>query len=248
LEKNIPILVISFFKKSVSAPRDILFTDMHSHLLAGLDDGVKSHEEAIEIIKIFHELGYRKLITTPHIMSDYYRNNPAIIKQALDDLNTIISRIGIDINVQAAAEYYLDEDFIKKITNDEPLLTMGDKYLLFETNFFTEPYQLNELIFTAITKGYKPILAHPERYQYMTLEKAEELRNRGVYLQINIPSLLGVYGKPSMKLAMKLIELGWIDFIGSDCHNQNHIHTLEEAYKNNYFVKALELPLLNNSL
>ena len=221
---------------------------MHSHLLAGLDDGVKSHEEAVEIIIKFRDLGYKKLITTPHIMSDYYRNEPKQIKRTLHELNDILAAKGIGIKVEAAAEYYLDEELIKKLATHEPLLTLGDRYLLFETNFFTEPYQLNEFVFAAITKGYQPILAHPERYQYMSLEKAEELRDRGVRLQINIPSLMGAYGKPVMKMAEKLIDKGWIDFVGSDCHNFTHIETLAEAYRNKYFIKALDLPLLNNSL
>lgn len=248
MEKIISFFVISFFKKTVSAPKDILLADMHSHLLAGLDDGVKLNEEAVHIILKFQELGYQKLITTPHIMSDYYRNEPEQIKNALNQLSVILLEKGIDIKVEAAAEYYLDEELIKKLNNQETLLTMGDNYLLFETNFFTEPYQLNEFIFTAITRGYKLILAHPERYQYMSLEKAEELRDRGVHLQLNIPSLVGAYGKPVMKMAEKLVDKGWVDFVGSDCHNIIHIETLAEAYQNKYFIKALELPLLNNSL
>lgn len=240
--------MISFFKKSVVAPKDVLTTDMHSHLLAALDDGVKTHDEAIQIILKFEQLGYRKLITTPHIMSDYYRNEPINIKHRLGELNDVIKQKNIAIKVEAAAEYYLDEELMRKLTQKEELLTMGDNYLLFETNFFTEPYQLNEFIFAALTQGYRPILAHPERYQFMTLEKAEELRDRGVKLQLNATSLIGAYGKPVTKMAEKLIEKGWVDLIGSDCHNMMHVTALEEVYRNKFFAKALDLPLMNNFL
>lgn len=221
---------------------------MHSHLLAGLDDGVKTHEEAVELIQHFHQLGYNKVITTPHIMSDYYRNEPAQILAKSIELNKILEENQIPLIVQAAAEYYLDENLLSGIHAEEKLLTFGANYLLFETNFFSEPYQLNDFIFNAITKEYKPVLAHPERYQYMTMGKAEELRDRGVLLQVNIPSIVGYYGKPIEKMAIKLIEAGWVDLLGSDCHNQLQCKAVEDAFHNKNFKKALDLPLLNNSL
>jgi len=221
---------------------------MHSHLLAALDDGVKTPEEALEIIQQFYRLGYRKLITTPHIMSDYYRNDPAGIKAKLTELRSRLAQQNIPMEMEAAAEYYLDEELILKVENKEKLLTFGNNYLLFETNFLNEPYQLNDFIFKVITQGYKPILAHPERYGYMTLEKAEELHDRGVLLQINIPSLIGFYSKPIQRLAIKLIEKGWVDMLGSDCHTSLHMQVMEEAIQDKNFRKAVDLPLLNNSL
>ncbi len=221
---------------------------MHSHLLAGLDDGVKSHDEAIELIRNFHRLGYKKVITTPHIMSDYYRNEPEQIISAAAGLNKLLQDNQIPVTVEAAAEYYLDEHLTTIINGEKRLLTFGTNYLLFETNFFSEPLHLNEFIFNAITHGYKPVLAHPERYQYMTLQKAEELRDRGVLFQLNIPSMVGFYGKPVERMAAKLIDAGWIDLLGSDCHNLIQFQALEAALKNKHFKKALNFPLLNNLL
>jgi protein-tyrosine phosphatase len=223
-------------------------TDMHSHLLAGLDDGVKSHEEALLLIQHFSRLGYKKIITTPHIMSDYYRNEPEQILAKLEELKTILAENHIQVTIEAAAEYYLDETLITKINNDQRLLTFGSNHLLFETNFFSEPFQLNEFIFNAITHGYKPILAHPERYQYMTMQKAEDLKDRGVLLQLNIPSMVGFYGKPVERIAVKLIEAGLVDLVGSDCHSLLQFNALEDAFKSKNFKKALALPLLNNLL
>jgi len=221
---------------------------MHSHLLAGLDDGVKSHDEAIQLIQNFYQLGYRKVITTPHIMSDYYRNEPDQIISKVEELNKLLQEKQIPVIVQAAAEYYLDENLISKVNDLQKLLTFGTNYLLFETNFFSEPYHLNDFIFNVITQGYKPVLAHPERYQYMSMEKAEELHNRGVLLQLNIPSLVGYYGKPIERMAVKLIEAGRVNFLGSDCHNLLQCKAVEEAFANRNFKKALDLPLLNNTL
>jgi protein-tyrosine phosphatase len=240
--------VISFFKKKKESLSQVITTDMHSHLLAGLDDGVKSHEEALLIVQNFTRLGYKKIITTPHIMSDYYRNEPEQILAKLEEFNKVLEENNIQVKVEAAAEYYLDETLIAKINNNQRILTFGSKYLLFETNFFSEPFQLNEFIFNAITHGYKPILAHPERYQYMTMQKAEDLKDRGVLLQMNIPSIVGYYGKPVERMAIKLVEAGWIDLVGSDCHNLLQFNALEDAFKNKHFKKALDLRLLNNLL
>lgn len=221
---------------------------MHSHLLAALDDGVKTHAEAIAIVQQFHQLGYTKLITTPHIMSDTYRNTPEGILNKLGELKQEIAAAGIPVQLEAAAEYYLDETVLDLINADSKLLTFSGAYFLFETNFYSEPYQLNDFIFKSLTNGYKPILAHPERYAYMTMEKAEELYHRGVLLQINSLSLIGFYGKPIQKLAQKIIDQKWVHLLGSDCHNILQVQLQTEIIKDKYYRKALDLPLLNNKL
>jgi len=115
-------------------------------------------------------------------------------------------------------------------------------------NYMTEPYQLKDFIFKIITQGYKPVLAHPERYQFMTLEKAEDLHHRGVLLQLNILSFIDYYSKPVRQMANQLVDQGWVNFLGSDCHNIRHATLLTEAFSNKHFKKALALPLLNNLL
>jgi protein-tyrosine phosphatase len=243
--------VFNWFKpKQKIDPASLPRVDIHSHLLPNLDDGVQSFEEAEELIKKFAALGYKKLVTTPHVMSDFYRNTPDDIQTKLKELNAFLTEKNIAIELEAAAEYYLDEDLQEKIETGEPLLTINNKYLLFETNFMTEPLNLKEFIFTATTKGYKLILAHPERYIYLqnNFEKAEDLLNRGVLFQLNISSLSGYYSKSAQQMAFKLIDKGWIHFVGSDCHNLQHMQLLTQTQNHKYFQKALSLPLLNNSL
>jgi protein-tyrosine phosphatase len=246
--------VLSWFRRkntSEEQSANVPVIDIHSHLLPGLDDGVQSYEEAEAIILSFKNLGYRKLITTPHVMSDFFRNTNEMILEKLEELNIALAQKGIDITVEAAAEYYLDEELIKRIETDSPLLTFGQKYLLFETNFMTEPLNLKEFIFLATTKGYKPVLAHPERYLYLqsNFEKAIDLLGRGVLFQLNISSLSGYYSKGAQSTAQKLIDKGYVHFLGSDCHNMQHFQLLQETRKNNkYFQKAISLPLLNNTL
>ncbi|HEY5746845.1 MAG TPA: CpsB/CapC family capsule biosynthesis tyrosine phosphatase [Chryseolinea sp.] len=239
-----------FNKKTAPAHAASLHTDIHSHLLPGLDDGVQTYEDAVEIITHFEQLGYRKLITTPHVMSDAYRNTPEIISDALQKLRTHLKDRGIAMEVDAAAEYYLDETVMRMLENNERLLTFGKNLLLFETNFLNEPFNLKEFIFKANTKGYQPVLAHPERYIYLqnNVEKAHDLLDRGVLLQVNISSITGYYSKEAQRTAHKLIDRGWIHLLGSDCHARQHADLVAVAQRMKHFQKALSLPLLNNSL
>ncbi|MFZ2907176.1 MAG: CpsB/CapC family capsule biosynthesis tyrosine phosphatase [Cyclobacteriaceae bacterium] len=242
--------MLSWFNKSRTQAGILPVVDVHSHLLSNLDDGVQSLEEAEKIILRFQQLGYKKLITTPHVMSDSYRNSNQTILEKCNELQYWLKSKSIEIEIQAAAEYYLDEELMRKLDSGEPLLTFGNQYLLFETNFMTEPMNLKEFIFLATIKGYKPVLAHPERYIYLqtNFNKLEDILNRGVLFQLNISSISGYYSKAAQKIAQKLIDRGWIHLLGSDCHNELHIQLLEKIRHTKYFQKAISLPLLNNSL
>ena len=236
--------------KKKAALTGTLSTDVHSHLLPGLDDGVKSLEESIAVIVVFQKLGYTKLITTPHVMHDHYRNTPESIHASLATVRQHLQDRDIGVVLDAAAEYYLDEYLMQLLEADEKLLTFGDGYLLFETNFISEPLNLNEFIFAATTRGYKPVLAHPERYLYLhdNMDRMEDLINRGVLFQINMGSLVGIYSRKVQTLAGKLIDKGFVHLLGSDCHHLAHVELLDQARRTRSFEKALTLGLLNNNL
>ncbi len=237
-------------KKEPTKNVNPLQVDIHSHLLPRLDDGVQSYEESEDVILHFQKLGYRKLITTPHVMSDTYKNPTEKILSRLAKLRTYLESQRIDMQIEAAAEYYLDEQVFRMVEQDKDVLTFGKNLLLFETNFLNEPFNMKEFIFMATTKGYKPVLAHPERYLYLQndLAKAEDLLDRGVLFQINISSITGFYSKIVQTTAHKLIDRGWVHLLGSDCHHLQHVRLVEEAQQLKYFQKALSLPLINNSL
>ena len=240
--------MFSFFKKKLYSSS--LKVDIHSHLLPSLDDGVKTVEESLSIIRHFESLGYKKLITTPHVMADVYRNTAEDIQNKLTLIQSVLKEQNLNITLHAAAEYYLDEQLMQSIHNHEKLLTLHDKYLLFETNFLSEPLNMKEFIFLASSRGYKLILAHPERYVYLyrQFDKLEDLLNRGVLFQVNITSLTGYYSKQAKQMAIELINRGWVHWLGSDCHHIGHAHLVSVAISGKYFQKALDLPLLNNSI
>ncbi len=243
--------MFGFLKKKVEQPASILEVDIHSHLIPGVDDGVQSFEESLALIKGFEEKGYKKLITTPHIMADFYDNSETHLKEIVNDLMQKVLENNISINIEVAAEYYLDDRLNERISDPkEEFLTFGNNYLLFETSFMNEPLYLKEFIFNAKSRGLNPVLAHPERYHYLISNNSlvEELANREVLFQLNINSLSGYYSKQVKKFAEKLIDAGSIHFAGSDCHNQLHFENLSKAKSTKYYNKLLSLPLKNNSL
>lgn len=238
-----------FSKPKLLAPANlsVLHTDMHSHFIPGIDDGSKSLEDSVELIKAMKELGYKKIITTPHIMSDYYRNTPEIIYNGMQKVKQELSRQNIQIDFTAAAEYYLDYDFIQKI-KEKNLLTLSANYVLFELPFISEPVNLHACVFELQMAGYKPVLAHVERYSYWhhQYDKIRSLKDKGVLLQLNINSLSGHYTLPVKKMAEKLIDDNMIDLLGSDCHNINHIQLIHHTIRMPYFHKILQTQTLLN--
>ena len=243
--------LFSFLNKETNLElENPLIVDLHSHLIFDVDDGSKSIENSIELISGLSKLGYKKLITTPHIMGDFYRNSKENLFPKRDIIREELKKNNINIQFECAAEYYLDESLISKLKSNENLLTFGDNYVLFETSFMNKPNQLYEVIFDLLANGYKPILAHPERYLYLheTFEHYQELKEKGVLFQMNINSINGYYSKPVKKIAEKLISEKMINFLGSDCHNIKHVDNLEKTFSEKYFKKAMTLPLLNNSL
>jgi tyrosine-protein phosphatase YwqE len=243
---------IGLFKKDntqLSIP-NFLTIDVHSHLLPGLDDGSKNMEETIQLLQRFIQLGYKKVITTPHVMSDFYRNTPEIILNKLQDVRSVMEAQQLNIEIEAAAEYYLDEVFVKKIHNEEALLTFGDKYLLFETSFYNKPFQISEVIFDLQSQGYKPVFAHPERYIYLydEFDFLVDLAEKGVVLQINLNSLSGYYGKAAQEVAEKLIDLNLTYLVGTDCHQLKHLEVLENTRRKKYYTKLDEMKLINHQL
>jgi tyrosine-protein phosphatase YwqE len=243
----------SLFKRKTEDDKDVptLTVDMHSHLLPAIDDGVTTYEQAVGILTEFVKLGYKKMVITPHIMGDFYRNTPEIIYDKLDKLRDIVKELQLPIILEAAAEYYLDESFIEKLKTKEPLLCFGEKkYVLFETSYMNSSPYTTQVIFMLQSQGYRPVLAHPERYVYLfeNFDTLYTLKEKGCLFQINMSSLIGYYSRPSKMIAERLINEKMVDFIGTDCHNEKHLAAVKDTTATNYFKKALQLNLLNNTL
>ena len=204
----------------------MLKTDIHSHFIPGIDDGSPNIDTTIRLVLEMKKLGFRKLITSPHVMSDAYDNSSEKILQGLNFVRNELKIRNIDIEIDAAAEYYIDYNFEQKI-GKEMFLTFGENYLLVELSFVDAPKNLFDIIFKLQLEGYKVVLAHPERYHYFQVKDYQDLTQRGVFLQINLLSLIGYYSKEVQDKAENLIANNMVRFIGSDCHNMRHV----ELYK-----------------
>lgn len=227
---------------------DYYTTDLHSHLIPGIDDGVKTLEESINIIKELKNLGYKKLITTPHIMSHRFPNNKENILVGLEKVQSELIKQNIDIEIQAAAEYYYDEHFIELIRKKD-LLTFGDNYVLFELSYTSNPFGLEQVVFELLNSGYKPILAHPERYTFYSnsLEKYDILKDLGLHFQINLNSLHKFYGKKPKSAAEYLVKNSLVDFIGSDIHSIKYFESLKSFINTGQLDEIFEKNQIKNS-
>lgn len=239
-----------FGKKEKRVSEFTLSTDLHSHILPAIDDGSSSLEESIEMLRAMQEAGYNKLIVTPHVMVDVYRNTPKIVRQKLELLRDEASLQGLDIKIDAAAEYYLDDGFLEHLSSKD-MLSFGDNYLLFETSYMDRPINMEEMIFEIQSAGFKPVLAHPERYRYINdLEKDySKLKELGVLFQLNLNSLIGGYGKSAKQKAEFLVKKGMVSFLGSDAHGLKHIEGIKKVKNSEIFDTIFRNnTILNDSL
>jgi len=234
-------------KKQAPAKVPALKVDLHSHLIPGIDDGSKSMEESMELLRGLEALGYEKVITTPHIMFDAYKNTPKSIKEGLAALRNAAKSEGINVEIEAAAEYYLDEGFYDHLQSQEVMSIKG-RYLLFETSYVSRPLQLEEMIFEIGAAGYTPLMAHPERYRYIKDPSKEygRLKELGVMFQVNANSFGGHYGRSAKGLADFLSKEGMIDFLGSDVHHQRHVETLGDVFRSESYTAVFENNTIRN--
>ncbi len=243
--------MLGFFKKKEKKTTpdfnyESIMVDMHSHVLPGIDDGAQNVGESLFLIKKMMEVGIKKIIATPHIMVDFYRNTPEIINAALETLKVELKKEKIEIEIEAAAEHYFDETFEKRV-DEKKLMTMGDNYALFEYSFVSPPPNAFQVIQKMIEwGGYKPVLAHPERYPYMTIGEIANLRAWGCNMQLNTISLTGYYGKEVKKKAEAMIDNDIVDFISSDMHHPRHAAAFRDALNFPHLQKMLTNYSLKN--
>lgn len=211
------------------------FTDWHSHILPGVDDGVQTMEESLAILCLYEALGVTTVWLTPHIMEDI-PNETAFLRQRFSELKAAYTG---PIELHLAAENMLDNLFDERLESND-LLPLGEKgdHLLVETSYFNPPMNLHATIERIKANGYYPVLAHPERYVYLNARDYGKLKVRGVKFQLNILSLAGVYGRSVKKKAKELLNNGYYDFLGTDIH---HVEATRFFTKTNIYIKNLQI-------
>ncbi len=207
------------FKKSVVSLEDSGmfrgFTDWHSHILPGVDDGIKTLENSLEVLECYEKLGFRKVWLTPHVMEDV-PNHPEKLREVFAKLKEAWKG---ELQIALAAENMLDSLFDERLQAGE-VLPIGDEgnHLLVETSYFNPPMEFHEMLDDVKAKGFYPVLAHPERYRYMSEHDYELLKDMDVKFQANFMSAVGAYGETARKKLEWLLENGMIDLVGSDVH------------------------------
>jgi tyrosine-protein phosphatase YwqE len=246
--------MFEFLFKSGKVKPDLSFiaVDMHSHLLPGLDDGLREVEQSVEFIKDLKELGYHKLICTPHILSDLYPNSREKIMPKLDLVRQALSNAGVDVKIEAAAEYMIDHDFSQAVSTSkkEDLLTIENDYILVEMSYLAASPVFEQTIFDLRMLGLTPILAHPERYSYYhsDFDQYHRFKELGCKLQVNLLSLSGGYGPYVKRTAEKLFKNKMVDFLGTDMHHERHLGMLKElATKKDFYEMIKDAEIMNSS-
>lgn len=226
--------------------RDLIpdnYIDIHSHLLPGIDDGSPSLEITTTLINGLEEIGFKKFITTPHIMGDVWNNTSNEITEKLFSTISELKVHNINNRLKAAAEYMIDAEFWE-LFKKEPLLCLKDNLVLVEISYLNPPIQLYDILFELQVAGYQPVLAHPERYSFYhetTLSHYKKLKKVGCLFQLNMLSTTGYYGERVAKTADLLLKNGLIDFVGSDVHHTRHLEFMHKkiVLKNHEYLTPI---------
>lgn len=221
--------------------------DLHSHMIPGIDDGVETIEDALAMLQRMKKLGYRRIFTTPHVMWDCYRNTPEIIRAGLNDLRVAAANAGLDLEIDAAAEYFIDEHFVELLSTGGEILTLPGNRVLVELPYSTKLLNTAETLFLIVEKGYKPVLAHPERYTYFYQDPTiyRKFCDQGCELQVNVLSLSNYYGENVHKMADWLLSNGLITYLGTDAHKLGHLDLINRSDKKGWLKRY---PFQNHKL
>ncbi len=243
--------LFDFLSKKNKEEKILFFdTEVHCHILPGIDDGSPDIATSVSLVKHMKEWGIKRIITTSHVTESTFENNPETIRAAYNSLQGALDSEGIEMDIHLSAEYRLDDLFLSQLKADN-ILPFPENYLLIENSFYQPYWEIKELIFDLQLKGYTPILAHPERYMYYhkTPNIYKELHSQGCLFQVNLLSLSGYY--PQVKsVAWQLLEQGMVDFIGTDLHHHKHVEHISQYLQTREYSKLADKAqgIKNNSI
>lgn len=222
-------MFFSFKKKHSLVQSGILkgMTDIHSHILPGVDDGSPDKATSLELLHFLEELGITSVWFTPHVMSDMRQNTSSHLMERFKAFQECYSG---PVRLHQAGEYMMDAQFVSKLPSG--VLLLGNNHLLVETSYMLPPVGMKEILASVRQSGYFPVIAHPERYTYMDMEAYRELYTTdGYHLQLNLMSLSGYYGPGARRTAEKLLAEGMYSYVGSDLHHLERYAPMLESMK-----------------
>ena len=242
---------MSIFKKKIEGLENFssLGVDFHSHVIPGIDDGSSSLEESLKMLQLWIDMGFKKIIASPHVITALYPNTKDIILSQMYHLKEVIHDKKLPIEFEATAEYRLDFEFLERMEKGELIPFGRGNFILIELPFQKPAFSIEEIIFEIETTGYQPILAHPERYLYLSADfkKYQAMKDRGLLFQLNANSLNGLYNGLVKRTAEKLIKNNMVEFICSDAHYCQHLTEMNKLLKNRHFNMLVESGMLRNN-
>lgn len=239
-----------FHKSTTSKPLLPYTTEVHCHILPGIDDGAPDPEHALPLLRQMREWGVEKVIATPHVTEASFENTPQTVADAYDRLCREPEFAETGLQLCYSAEYRMDDNFLR-ILQQNGIMPMPGNHILIENSFLQPFWNIKELVFELQLKGFSPILAHPERYAYYHDDKKiyQELHEQGCEFQVNLLSLAGYYNKRSKEVAEWLASKQMIDYLGSDLHNNNHVLHINKYLSGKEFARHMKcIHLKNNAL
>lgn len=244
--------MFNFFSRK-SEPQPLFFkTDIHCHVLPGIDDGSPDVATSVRLIENMQRWGIERIIASPHVTFGTFENTQESTDAAMATLQAELDRAGNTVALSHSAENRIDDLFVSNFESGK-LMTLPGKRVLVENSFMLEPWNLEQILFDLQVKGYQPILVHPERYSYYYGKKSryEVLHNTGAAFQVNVLSLAGHYGKMEKQIAEYLIDKGFVDYLGTDLHRMAHVESIDRYLASKDYLKhrdALQGRIMNDSI
>lgn len=239
-----------FKKKNAQEPVKLCFsTDIHCHLVPGVDDGAANAQVSADLIERMQNWGINRIFTSPHVAQHTFENTQESLDEALEQLKSELTSRGNDIRIDRSAEYRIDEYSLSQIKSGYAK-TLPNNYIIVENSFIQEPWGLDQILFDIKVMGYKPIWAHPERYFYYhnKRNRYDDIHASGTLFQVNLLSLAGYYGKEEKIIADYLVDKGYVDFLGTDIHRMAHVDAIDAYIQTKDYRKiASKLHLLNDT-
>lgn len=246
--------MFNFFHKKPSPDESRLCfsTDIHCHVLPGVDDGSPDLETSLALVEAQERMGIKRVFASPHVTLGVFENTPETIAGPREELRKALAEKGVSVELNNHAEYRIDDFSLAQIDSPQVMKLPGD-YVMIENPFSSEPGLLDKIVFDLQVKGFRPVLAHPERYSYYYRrpERYQQLHDAGLLFQVNVLSLAEAYGKEQRKTGEYLIDKSLVDFLGTDMHNMRHVEIIDRYLRSRAAAshrRSLEGRLLNDRI
>lgn len=236
-------MLFDFFIRKKAPAKLPFHTDIHCHIVPGVDDGSPDAETSVKLLEHMHDWGIDRVFASPHSTQDTFENTPAALAGPFRELTEAVEKAKLPVELHMHTENRIDDFFLQQLEKND-LLVLPKNFILLENSFSVEPWDLNRLIFDVGVKGLVPILAHPERYRYYNghhRDRYFELADSGLMFQINLLSLAGHYGKRERETALFLLKNRLVQFIGTDLHRASHVESIERYLHSHAFKSDLKL-------